>query len=158
MKERIEWLKGLTYIPQKEIAWLIEQAELAEKQRAIIEENKRQQEVTVNQFRQAQEEISRLRGELKQAHEKSSNHLDEWRRAETQTAKISDELMNMKGLLRVEQGKVRQAQEEIQRITKENSNFRRLLATFTDEEDDPFGVVRKALNGQFPAAWEGDAE
>ncbi|WP_269773959.1 hypothetical protein [Bacillus siamensis] len=60
MKERIEWLKGLTYIPQKEIAWLIEQAELAEKQRAIIEENKRQQEVTVNQFRQAREEIQRL--------------------------------------------------------------------------------------------------
>ncbi|MFB3901748.1 hypothetical protein [Bacillus amyloliquefaciens] len=52
----------------------------------------------------------------------------------------------------------RQAQEEIQRLTKENDNFRRLLATFTDEEDDPFGVVRKALNGQFPAAWEGDAE
>ncbi|WP_406795059.1 MULTISPECIES: hypothetical protein [Bacillus amyloliquefaciens group] len=127
-------------------------------QQAMNREHQRQQDVTVIQFRQAQEEISRLQGELKQAHEKSSNHLDEWRRAETQTAKISDELMNMKALLRVEQGKVRQAQEEIQRLTKENSNFRRLLATFTDEEDDPFGVVRKALNGQFPAAWEGDAE
>lgn len=43
MKERIERLKKLTYIPQKEIAWLIEQAELAVKQREIIEENKRQQ-------------------------------------------------------------------------------------------------------------------
>lgn len=36
MKERIERLKKLTYIPQKEIAWLIEQAELAVKQREII--------------------------------------------------------------------------------------------------------------------------
>lgn len=102
MKERIEWLKGLTYIPQKEMEWLLEQAELTVKQQEIIEENKRQQEVTVIQFRQAQEEIQRLK--------------------------------------------------------YENDNFRRLLATFTDEEDDPFGVVRKALNGQFPAAWEGDAE
>ncbi|MCK8098691.1 hypothetical protein MTN95_04690 [Bacillus sp. 2CMS4F] len=63
MKERIERLKKLTYIPQKEIAWLIEQAELAVKQREIIEENKRQQEVTVHQFRQAQEELQRLRTE-----------------------------------------------------------------------------------------------
>ncbi|WP_259425310.1 hypothetical protein [Bacillus velezensis] len=61
MKERIERLKKLTYIPQKEIAWLIKQAEQTVKQQEIIEENKRQQEVTVNQFRQAQEEISRLR-------------------------------------------------------------------------------------------------
>ncbi|MGQ8921480.1 hypothetical protein ACUUYQ_06375 [Bacillus halotolerans] len=40
------------------------------KQQAIIEENKRQQEIMVHQFRQAQEEIQRLKGELKQAHEK----------------------------------------------------------------------------------------
>lgn len=33
------------------------------KQQAIIEEHQRQQEVTVNQFRQAREEISRLRAE-----------------------------------------------------------------------------------------------
>ncbi|MFK3811823.1 hypothetical protein [Bacillus halotolerans] len=63
MKERIERLKKLTYIPQKEIAWLIEQAELAVKQREIIEENKRQQEVTVHQFRQTQEELQRLNKE-----------------------------------------------------------------------------------------------
>lgn len=50
----------------------------------IIEENKRQQDVTVNQFRQTREEIQRLKCE--------------------------------------------------------NGNFRRLLATFTDEEDDPFGM------------------
>ncbi|CUB40129.1 hypothetical protein BN2127_JRS8_01260 [Bacillus amyloliquefaciens] len=60
MKERIERLKKLTYIPQLEIAWLIEQAELNVKQKEIIEENKRQQEVTVHQFQQAQEEIQRL--------------------------------------------------------------------------------------------------
>ncbi|MBL3648410.1 hypothetical protein [Bacillus sp. RHFS10] len=65
MKERIERLKKLTYIPQNEIAWLIEQAELSVKQQEIIEENKRQQEVTVHQFRQAQEEIQHLSGDRK---------------------------------------------------------------------------------------------
>ncbi|MCG0590585.1 hypothetical protein L6P38_19025 [Bacillus velezensis] len=63
MNERIEWLKGLSYIPQKEMGWLLEQAELADKQQAIIEEHQRQQEVAVNQFRQAQEEMQRLRDE-----------------------------------------------------------------------------------------------
>lgn len=65
MKERIERLKKLTYIPQKEIAWLIEQAELTVKQQEIIEENKRQQEVTVHQFRQAQKDIQHLSGDRK---------------------------------------------------------------------------------------------
>ncbi|WP_100001128.1 hypothetical protein [Bacillus velezensis] len=60
MSERVERLKQLAYIPQKEIGWLLEQAELADKQRTIIEENQRQQEIAVNQFRQAQEEIQRL--------------------------------------------------------------------------------------------------
>ncbi|WP_277751172.1 hypothetical protein [Bacillus velezensis] len=41
MSERVERLKRLTYIPQKEIGWLLEQAELADKQRAIIEEHQR---------------------------------------------------------------------------------------------------------------------
>ncbi|MBL3648797.1 hypothetical protein [Bacillus sp. RHFS10] len=79
MKERIERLKKLTYIPQKEIAWLIEQAELAVKQREIIEENKRQQEVTVHQFRQAQKDIQHLSGEssrYKQALEKIITNLN----------------------------------------------------------------------------------
>ncbi|WEY89750.1 hypothetical protein [Bacillus subtilis] len=79
MKERIERLKKLTYIPQKEIAWLIEQAELAVKQREIIEENKRQQEVTVHQFRQAQKDIQHLSGEssrYKQALEKNITNLN----------------------------------------------------------------------------------
>ncbi|MEX5737748.1 hypothetical protein [Bacillus subtilis] len=65
MKERIERLKKLTYIPQNDIAWLIEQAELSVKQREIIEENKRQQEVTVHQFRQAQKDIQHLSGDRK---------------------------------------------------------------------------------------------
>lgn len=110
IKARISKLKGYEsakptdqyWMTKEHIDFLIDKTELSVKQQAIIEENKRQQEVTANQFRQAREEI--------------------------------------------------------QRITKENSNFRRLLATFTDEEDDAFGVVRKALNGQFPAEWEGDAE
>ncbi|MEC1600699.1 hypothetical protein [Bacillus halotolerans] len=65
MKERIERLKKLTYIPHNEIAWLIEQAELAVKQQEIIEENKRQQDVTVHQFRQAQKDIQQLSGDRK---------------------------------------------------------------------------------------------
>ncbi|OAY89306.1 hypothetical protein AWM78_01500 [Bacillus subtilis subsp. subtilis] len=79
MKERIERLKKLTYIPQKEIAWLIEQAELSVKQQEIIEENKRQQEVTVHQFRQAQKDIQHLSGEsrrYKQALEKIITNLN----------------------------------------------------------------------------------
>ncbi|MCC9024397.1 hypothetical protein [Bacillus nakamurai] len=66
MSERVEWLKGLTYTPQKEMGWLLEQAEIAEKQRAIIEENKRQQEITVNQFRQVQQDIQHLSKERSQ--------------------------------------------------------------------------------------------
>ncbi|MET4565168.1 hypothetical protein [Bacillus subtilis] len=79
MKERIERLKKLTNIPHKEIVWLIEQAELAVKQREIIEENKRQQEVTVHQFRQAQKDIQHLSGDrkrYKQALEKIITNLN----------------------------------------------------------------------------------
>ncbi|MED1817356.1 hypothetical protein P4V11_00085 [Bacillus subtilis] len=79
MKERIERLKKLTHIPQKEIAWLIEQAELSVKQQEIIEENKRQQEVTVHQFRQAQKDIQDLSGDrkrYKQALEKIITNLN----------------------------------------------------------------------------------
>lgn len=57
------WLKKYAECGEGlEKAWhfLIEQAELAEKRQEIIEENKRQQEVTVIQFRQTQEEIQRL--------------------------------------------------------------------------------------------------
>ncbi|MCY7819008.1 VWA domain-containing protein [Bacillus inaquosorum] len=110
IKARISKLKGYEnakptdqyWMTKEHIDFLIDRTELSVKQREIIEENKRQQEVTVHQFRQAQEDIRRLK--------------------------------------------------------YENGSFRRLLATFTDEEDDPFGVVKRALNGQFPAEWEGDAE
>ncbi|MDP8527129.1 VWA domain-containing protein [Bacillus subtilis] len=60
------WLKKYAECGEGlEEAWhfLIEQAELAEKRQEIIEENKRQQEVTVHQFRQAQEELQRLNKE-----------------------------------------------------------------------------------------------
>ncbi|QYX42705.1 hypothetical protein K1Y82_16200 [Bacillus inaquosorum] len=40
--------------------WLIE---TVKQQLAIIEENKRQEEIAVNQFRQAQQDIRRLSGE-----------------------------------------------------------------------------------------------
>ncbi|MFV9833452.1 hypothetical protein ABOZ80_15785 [Bacillus stercoris] len=58
------WLKKYAECGEGlEKAWhfLIEQAELAEKRQEIIEEYKRQQDVTVHQFRQAQEEIQRLK-------------------------------------------------------------------------------------------------
>ncbi|WOH96571.1 hypothetical protein R0833_08615 [Bacillus amyloliquefaciens] len=84
---------------------------------------------------------------------------------ETAAEKLAEELIMQQAMNREHQRQqdvtviqFRQAQEEIKRLKYENDNFRRLLATFTDEEDDPFGVVRKALNGQFPAEWEGDAE
>ncbi|MGA4837039.1 hypothetical protein ABEQ76_23730 [Bacillus velezensis] len=92
MKERIEWLKGLTYIPQKEIAWLIEQAELAEKQRAIIEENKRQQEVTVNQFRQAQEDIKLLQAENQELKSKVEGQEEEIRDLEFENSNLEDKI------------------------------------------------------------------
>ncbi|MFP7702176.1 VWA domain-containing protein [Bacillus sp. C15] len=62
------WLKKYAECGEGlEKAWhfLIEQAELSVKQQEIIEENKRQQEVTVIQFRQAQEDIKLLQAENK---------------------------------------------------------------------------------------------
>ena len=71
IKARISKLKGYeNWMAKEHIDFLIDRTELSVKQQEIIEENKRQQEVTVHQFRQAQEEIQRLNGELKQAHEK----------------------------------------------------------------------------------------
>ncbi|KAF1341684.1 hypothetical protein ACQUF8_14190 [Bacillus subtilis] len=60
------WLKKYAECGEGlEKAWhfLIEQAELAEKRQEIIKENKRQQEVAVHQFKQAQEEIRLLKQE-----------------------------------------------------------------------------------------------
>ncbi|MCM3190237.1 hypothetical protein M3596_15990 [Bacillus subtilis] len=76
------WLKKYAECGEGlEKAWhfLIEQAELAEKRQEIIEENKRQQEVTVHQFRQAQKDIQQLSGDrkrYKQALEKIITNLN----------------------------------------------------------------------------------
>ncbi|WPC79752.1 VWA domain-containing protein [Bacillus halotolerans] len=71
IKARISKLKGYEnakptdhyWMTKEHIDFLIDRTELAVKQREIIEENKRQQEVTVHQFRQAQEELQRLNKE-----------------------------------------------------------------------------------------------
>ncbi|WP_413323353.1 VWA domain-containing protein [Bacillus subtilis] len=68
IKARISKLKGYEnakptdqyWMAKEHIDFLIDRTELSVKQQEIIEENKRQQEVTVHQFRQAQEEIQRL--------------------------------------------------------------------------------------------------
>lgn len=51
------------WMDKEHIDFLIDRTELSVKQQEIIEENKRQQEVTVHQFRQAQEELQRLNKE-----------------------------------------------------------------------------------------------
>ncbi len=74
IKARISKLKGYEnakstdqyWMTKEHVDFLIDRTELSVKQQAIIEEHQRQQEVTVNQFRQAQEEISRLRAENNQ--------------------------------------------------------------------------------------------
>ncbi|MGG1335452.1 MULTISPECIES: hypothetical protein [Bacillus subtilis group] len=63
---------------KEHIDFLIDRSELSVKQQEIIEENKRQQEVTVHQFRQAQKDIQQLSGEssrYKQALEKIITNL-----------------------------------------------------------------------------------
>ncbi|RDY91092.1 VWA domain-containing protein [Bacillus amyloliquefaciens] len=68
IKARISKLKGYEsakptdqyWMTKEHIDFLIDKTELSVKQQAIIEENKRQQEVTANQFRQAREEIQRI--------------------------------------------------------------------------------------------------
>ncbi|MCX2823903.1 MULTISPECIES: VWA domain-containing protein [Bacillus] len=71
IKLRISKLKGYEnakstdqyWMTKEHVDFLIDRTELSVKQQAIIEEYQRQQEVAVNQFRQAREEISRLRAE-----------------------------------------------------------------------------------------------
>ncbi|MDX6157098.1 VWA domain-containing protein [Bacillus subtilis] len=71
IKARISKLKGYEnakptdqyWMTKEHIDFLIDRSELSVKQQEIIEENKRQQEVTVHQFRQAQEELQRLNKE-----------------------------------------------------------------------------------------------
>ncbi|CAF1852462.1 MULTISPECIES: hypothetical protein [Bacillus subtilis group] len=81
IKARISKLKGYEnakptdqyWMAKEHIDFLIDRSELSVKQQEIIEENKRQQEVTVHQFRQAQKDIQRITKEsdgFKQALEK----------------------------------------------------------------------------------------
>ncbi|MBG8573978.1 VWA domain-containing protein [Bacillus subtilis] len=71
IKARISKLKGYEnakptdqyWMTKEHIDFLIDRSELSDKQQEIIEENKRQQDVTVHQFRQAQEELQRLNKE-----------------------------------------------------------------------------------------------
>lgn len=51
---------------------------------------------------------------------------------------------------------LRLSKEEIQQLQFENNKLRRLLANFTDEGNEPFGIVKQVFNGQFPVGWEGD--
>lgn len=85
IKDRISKLKGYQsakpedqyWMAKKHIDFLIDRAELSAKQQEIIEENKRQQEVTVIQFRQAQEEIKLLQAENKRYRETLKIYADE---------------------------------------------------------------------------------
>lgn len=87
IKARISKLKGYEnakptdqyWMAKKHIDFLINRTELSIKQQEIIEENKRQQEVTVHQFRQAHEDIQHLSGgrkRYKQALEKIITNLN----------------------------------------------------------------------------------
>ncbi|MGQ8924300.1 VWA domain-containing protein [Bacillus halotolerans] len=87
IKGRISKLKGYEnakptdqyWMAKEHIDFLIDRTELSVKQQEIIEENKRQQEVTVHQFRQAQKDIQHLSGDrkrYKQALEKIITNLN----------------------------------------------------------------------------------
>ncbi|MED3671192.1 VWA domain-containing protein [Bacillus subtilis] len=87
IKARISKLKGYEnakptdqyWMAKEHIDFLIDRTELSVKQQEIIEENKRQQEVTVHQFRQAQKDIQYLSGDrkrYKQALEKIITNLN----------------------------------------------------------------------------------
>ncbi|MGX6634111.1 VWA domain-containing protein [Bacillus velezensis] len=73
IKARISKLKGYEnakstdqyWMTKEHVDFLIDRTELSVKQQAIIEEHQRQQEVTVIQFRQAQEDIKLLQAENK---------------------------------------------------------------------------------------------
>lgn len=87
IKARISKVKGYEnakptdqyWMAKEHIDFLIDRTELSVKQQEIIEENKRQQEVTVHQFRQAQKDIQHLSGDrkrYKQALEKIITNLN----------------------------------------------------------------------------------
>ncbi|WFE15335.1 hypothetical protein P4829_06485 [Bacillus atrophaeus] len=59
------WYEKEGSVSPDDFKWLIDRTELSVKQQDVIEENKRQQEITVHQFRQAQKDIQHLSGERK---------------------------------------------------------------------------------------------
>ncbi|MED1121291.1 VWA domain-containing protein [Bacillus atrophaeus] len=87
IKGRISKLKGYQnakpgdqyWMAKEHIDFLIDRTELSVKQQDVIEENKRQQEITVHQFRQAQKDIQHSsveRKRYKQALEKIITNLN----------------------------------------------------------------------------------
>ncbi|WP_340639735.1 hypothetical protein [Bacillus atrophaeus] len=72
------WYEKEGAVSPDDFKWLIDRTELSVKQQDVIEENKRQQEITVHQFRQAQKDIlhlSRERKRYKQVLEKIITNL-----------------------------------------------------------------------------------
>ncbi|MDS9998641.1 hypothetical protein [Bacillus atrophaeus] len=73
------WYEKEGSVSPDDFKWLIDRTELSVKQQDVIEENKRQQEITVHQFRQAQKDIQHLnveRKRYKQALEKIITNLN----------------------------------------------------------------------------------
>ncbi|MCY9112059.1 hypothetical protein MOE45_13360 [Bacillus atrophaeus] len=73
------WYEKEGFVSPDDFKWLIDRTELSVKQQDVIEENKRQQEITVHQFRQAQKDIQHSnveRKRYKQALEKIITNLN----------------------------------------------------------------------------------
>ncbi|MEH7105134.1 VWA domain-containing protein [Bacillus velezensis] len=100
IKGRISKLKGYQsakpedqyWMAKKHIDFLIDRAELSAKQQKIIEENKRQQEIIVIQFRQAREEIQRLTKENEELILKVEGQEEEIRDLEFENSNLEDEI------------------------------------------------------------------
>ncbi|GED04344.1 hypothetical protein [Bacillus atrophaeus] len=73
------WYEKEGSVSPDDFKWLIDRTDLSFKQQDAITEYKRSEEVTVNQFRQAQEEIQRLRAEKKKIEKKFKKAIKEIR-------------------------------------------------------------------------------
>ncbi|MGG1738842.1 VWA domain-containing protein [Bacillus velezensis] len=74
------------------------------KQQAIIEEHQRQQEVTVIQFRQAQEEIKRLTKENEELKLKVEEQAESIRDFEFENGNLEDEVEELQGKIEALEG------------------------------------------------------
>ncbi|QQD82659.1 VWA domain-containing protein [Bacillus siamensis] len=100
IKARISKLKGYEnakstdqyWMTKEHVDFLIDRTELSVKQQAIIEEHQRQQDVTVIQFRQAQEEIKRLTKENEELILKVEAQEEEIRDLEFENSNLEDEI------------------------------------------------------------------